>query len=106
MKKLLTLLAVTFLVSSLATVVIAESNGPTEVKFTPKIGTVTFNHSAHQGRSDCTSCHHTGDYAQCKSCHGIDSKAPKSKVAFHKQCKTCHKETKKGPTSCKECHIK
>ena len=106
MKKLLILLAVTFLLSSLATVAIAQSNGPIEVKFTPKIGTVTFNHAAHQGRADCTSCHHTGDYAQCKSCHGVDPNAPKSKVAFHKQCKTCHKETKKGPTSCKECHIK
>ncbi|MFK5927519.1 MAG: cytochrome c3 family protein [Desulfuromusa sp.] len=106
MKKLLILLTATILISSIATVVIAVTNGPTEVKYTPKMGTVTFNHAAHQARTDCSTCHHTEDYAQCKSCHGVDQKAPKAKVAYHKQCKSCHKELKKGPTKCKECHIK
>ncbi|MDX2495373.1 MAG: cytochrome c3 family protein [Desulfuromusa sp.] len=106
MKKLMILLAATILVSSIATIGVAETKGPEEIKFTPKMGTVTFNHSVHQNRTDCATCHHTGDYAQCKSCHGVDPKAPKAKNAYHKTCKDCHKELKKGPTKCKECHIK
>ncbi|MDX2479722.1 MAG: cytochrome c3 family protein [Desulfuromusa sp.] len=106
MKKLLILLTATILVSSIATVVVAVSNGPAEIKFTPKMGTVTFDHTAHQSLTDCSTCHHTGEYAQCKSCHDIDPKAPKAKDAYHKLCKDCHKEMAKGPTKCKECHIK
>ncbi len=106
MKKLMILLTATILVSSIATVVVAVTNGPAEIKYTAKIGTVTFNHTAHQELAECATCHHTGDYNQCKSCHGIDPHAPKPKDAYHKQCKDCHKELKKGPTKCKECHIK
>ncbi|WP_321371429.1 cytochrome c3 family protein [uncultured Desulfuromusa sp.] len=106
MKKLLTLLTATIFASILTTAAIAETKGPNEVQYTPKMGTVTFNHVEHQGRADCATCHHTGDYAQCKSCHGIDKNAPKSKDAFHNLCKDCHKEMKKGPAKCKECHIK
>lgn len=91
---------------SLATTVIAVTKGPPEVKYSPKMGSVTFNHEAHQSQSDCATCHHTGDFAQCKSCHGVDQQAPKAKDAYHKLCKDCHKEAKKGPTKCKECHIK
>ncbi|MCK5913925.1 MAG: cytochrome c3 family protein [Desulfuromusa sp.] len=106
MKKLLIMLTATILVSSIATVVIAVATGPAEIKYEPKMGTVTFNHSDHQQLTDCATCHHTGEYAQCKSCHGVDQSAPKVKNAYHKQCKDCHKEMKKGPTKCKECHIK
>lgn len=106
MKKVMSLLTATFLVLAVATFIIAATTGPEEIKYTPKMGTVTFNHTAHQGQTDCATCHHTGDYAQCKSCHGVDSTAPKAKEAYHKMCKSCHKELKKGPTKCKECHIK
>ena len=106
MNKLLTLLTATLLVASLATVVVAVTNGPEEVKFTPKMGTVTFNHTAHQGLTDCATCHHTGDYAQCNSCHDVAQNAPKVKDAFHKLCKDCHVEQNNGPTKCKECHVK
>ena len=106
MKKLFILLAATVFVSFVTTAVIAATNGPSEVKFTPKMGTVTFNHTAHQGLTECSTCHHTGDYVQCKSCHGVKKNAPKAKNAFHKRCKDCHKKLKKGPTKCKECHIK
>lgn len=106
MKKLLILLTAAILVSSITTVVIAVSTGPAEIKYEPKMGVVTFDHSGHQKLTDCITCHHTGDYAQCKSCHGVDPNAPKAKLAYHKQCKDCHKEMKKGPTKCKECHIK
>lgn len=81
-------------------------NGPPEVKFTPKMGTVTFPHAAHQSRTDCATCHHTGDYAQCKSCHGVKAEAPKSKDAYHNLCQGCHKTMQQGPTKCKECHVK
>ncbi|MCK4503360.1 MAG: cytochrome c3 family protein [Desulfuromonadales bacterium] len=112
MKQLLVLTAATIMISFCATtaiVVAAEPTAPsppTEVQYTPKIGKVTFNHSSHQQVTECSTCHHTGNYAQCKSCHGIDEKAPKSKVAYHNQCKDCHKEMKQGPTGCKECHVK
>jgi mono/diheme cytochrome c family protein len=106
MKKIMMLLTVTILVSAFATITLATTKGPEEVKYTPKMGTVTFNHAAHQGRTDCATCHHNEGFDQCKSCHGVDAKAPKAKDAFHKTCKSCHKELKKGPTKCKECHIK
>lgn len=107
MKKLLILLTAIMLVSAVASVVVAVTTGPNQIQFTPAIGTVTFDHTIHQSRTtDCSTCHHTGDYAQCKSCHGIDPAAPKSKNAYHKLCQDCHKEMAKGPTKCKECHIK
>ena len=108
MKKFLILLTALILLSSIATVVIAATttNGPAEVKYSSKMGAVTFNHAAHQELSDCVTCHHTGDYVQCKSCHGVDQNTLKAKNAYHKQCKNCHKKMKKGPTKCKECHIK
>ena len=106
MKKVMSLLTTTFLILAFATIIFAATTGPEEIKYTPKMGTVTFNHTAHQGQTDCATCHHTGDYAQCKSCHGVNSKTPKAKDAYHKTCKSCHKELKRGPTKCKECHIK
>lgn len=106
MKRIMRLLTVAILVSAFVTTVFAATKGPEEIQYTPKMGTVTFNHTAHQSRTDCATCHHSGDYAQCKSCHGVDEKAPKTKDAYHKTCKSCHKELKKGPTKCKECHIK
>lgn len=106
MKKLIILCVTIILVSSIVSMVMADTNGPPEVKYTPKMGTVTFAHAAHQALTVCATCHHTGDYAQCKSCHGIDPNAPAAKDVYHKQCKECHNELKKGPTKCKECHIK
>lgn len=106
MMKNLTITLTAFIFAFTATLVAAQNNGPPEVTYSPKMGTVTFNHTQHQAAADCATCHHTGDYASCKSCHGVDPKAPKAKVAFHKQCKDCHKELKQGPTKCKECHIK
>ena len=106
MKKLTIILTAAILLSTFAIISFATEKGPDEIKFTPKMGTVTFNHTAHQGRTDCTTCHHTGEFSQCKSCHGVDSAAPKAKDAYHKTCKNCHKKLKKGPTKCKECHIK
>jgi hypothetical protein len=106
MKKKMFVLTATIGIILIATFIYAADNGPEKVTYEVKMGTVTFDHAAHQKRSECSTCHHTGDYAKCKSCHGTDTKAPKAKDAYHKNCKSCHKELKKGPTKCKECHIK
>ncbi len=106
MKKFTVLLTTTIAIVTLTTTSFAIPNGPETVTYSPKMGTVTFNHQAHQKQTECSTCHHTEGYAKCKSCHGVDAKAPKAKNAFHKSCKSCHKTMKKGPTKCKECHIK
>ncbi len=82
-------------VCTAATVVIAQSQGPEEIKYPVKMGTVSFNHAGHQQTIDCASCHHTGDYISCKNCHGVKTGIPTAKNAFHDQCKSCHKEQKK-----------
>ncbi|WP_303722367.1 cytochrome c3 family protein, partial [Malonomonas rubra] len=79
--------------------------GPASIKMEAKMGTITLDHAKHQGLTECTTCHHTGEYAACKTCHDAKPEAPKSKTAFHKVCKDCHKD-KGGPTKCKECHVK
>ncbi len=94
------------LITLSTTLAFAQTDGPAEIKYPSKMGTVTFDHTTHQTSVDCATCHHTGEYVSCKSCHGVDAKAPKAKMAFHKQCKSCHKEQKQGPTKCKECHVK
>jgi len=97
---------VLLMVFTLGTFAIA-TDGPTEVKFKVKMGTVTFNHAKHATEiNDCLVCHHTGKPEACKTCHGVDKAAPSAKKAFHKTCKTCHKKSKAGPTKCKECHVK
>jgi len=108
MKKLVVLLAVIAFVATTSMVAFAN-NGPAEVKYDTKMGTVTFPHAAHQAQfKDCKTCHHKGvDAGKCTKCHlAKKGDAPKAKDAFHKQCKGCHKDMKKGPTKCKECHVK
>ena len=109
MRQLL-ILTVTIFISSILTTAIAtaiETNVetiPTVVEYPTKLGMVTFSHENHQLVSECSSCHHTGDNIQCKTCHGIDKEIPSTKVAYHNQCKGCHSTNKLGPTSCKQCH--
>ena len=105
MKKFLVLLVVAAFVGT-ALIAVASDKGPAEIKLEAKMGTVTFNHAAHQGLvPDCATCHHTGGFEACTSCHD-GTKAPKSKDAFHKTCIDCHKKEAKGPSKCKECHVK
>lgn len=104
MKKMLVLLAIVALVATTAFVAVAD-NGPASIKMEVKMGAVTLDHTKHQGLTDCATCHHTGDYVSCKSCHGAKPEAPKSKKAYHKLCKDCHKK-QSGPTKCKGCHVK
>ena len=105
MKKAVLVLVVAAFLAGFSAFAVAD-NGPAEIKFSAKMGDVTFAHTAHQAKvADCTECHHKGvDAGTCKSCHD-GSKAAKSKDAFHKQCKGCHKKMS-GPTGCKGCHKK
>ncbi len=106
MKKFMILLVALAFISSAAVAVVAADKGPAEVKMPTKMGEITFNHTAHQGRTECATCHHAGvEAGACRSCHGAKADAPKSKKAFHKTCKGCHKKTD-GPTKCKGCHVK
>ena len=106
MKKLFTLLIAVSLVAAIASLVVAANNAPEEVTFSPKIGTVTFNHTQHLAVGDCVSCHHTGDHVSCSSCHGAQPAIATAKDAFHANCIDCHKEVQKGPTGCRDCHVK
>jgi len=108
MKKLLVFLAIVAVVGT-AFAAIAADNGPAEIKLDKaKMGVVTFQHATHQGLTECKTCHHTGGYETCDSCHGekADGAKLKYKDAIHNTCKGCHKEMKKGPTKCKGCHVK
>jgi len=108
MKKLIVLLMVLAFIGT-AFVAMAQDKGPASIKLDKaKTGVVTFDHAKHQGLTECKTCHHTGGFEKCDSCHGKkdDGKKIKYKTAIHKNCKGCHKEMKKGPTKCKECHVK
>ena len=106
MKKMILLLMVTAFVAATAFVAIAD-NGSAVIELEAKMGTVTLDHTKHQGLTECATCHHTGKKTEsCKSCHDAKPEAPKSKAVFHKLCKDCHKKNKPAPTKCKGCHIK
>ena len=105
MKKMLVLLAVAALVATTAFVAVAQDKGPASIKMDVKMGAITLDHTKHQGLTDCATCHHTGGFEACKTCHGAKPEAPKAKKAFHKLCKDCHKKND-GPTKCKGCHVK
>ncbi len=105
MKKLLVLFIVAAVFGTAFFAYAADK--PAQVTYEVKMGKVSFDHTKHEGVTDCATCHHTEGEATCKSCH-MEKKgdAPKAKDAFHKNCKGCHKSMKKGPTKCKECHVK
>lgn len=104
-RNLLKLLVATLLVAGpLLTGALAEK--PDQVEFDTKMGTVSFNHSVHQQSADCVSCHHSGDFTSCKSCHGVDANAPTAKAAFHGLCIDCHTAESRGPTKCMSCHVR
>lgn len=88
----------TLLLTFAFTVAIAqemESDGV--FTFETKMGTVTFDHTAHQEAWSCDACHPA--FPQKYD----DSISIKDEA--HKTCKACHQENG-GPTSCKTCHVK
>ena len=108
MKKFLVVLFVVAFVCT-ALVAVAQEKGAAQIKLDKaKMGVVTFEHAQHQSLTDCKTCHHTGTYAACDSCHGdkADGKKLDYKKAIHENCQGCHKKEGKGPTKCKECHVK
>ena len=68
--------------------------------FTNKMGTVTFNHTAHQTREaqNCAACHPPFEQKY--------DDAVLVKDLAHSTCKACHTERTGGPTKCKDCHVK
>lgn len=122
-KKIVLCLAVVAMVCGFAAISVA-GEGPETVNIeTPKKSksTVPFQHWAHQGKMECSACHHTanadgtrgayvaGKEAKCASCHDgsmANKKVATAKKAAHVNCKGCHKSGKKGPTKCGDCHIK
>jgi len=65
--------------------------------FSAMMGTVTFQHKAHQERlKDCSICHE-------KDPGKMDNF---DKDFAHKTCKGCHADKGAGPTKCSECHKK
>ena len=67
------------------------------IELPASMGKVTFSHSGHQARYDCTKCHSNSSGGRIIGF---------GKDWAHKTCKGCHTEIKQGPTSCKECHKK
>ena len=89
MKKIVAAVALTlaFAVSAMA----ADT-----VTYTPKFGTITFDHKGHSGRIACKECHGEGTPAKV---------IVAGKEKGHALCKSCH-DAKKVPGSCKGCHKK
>lgn len=77
-----------------------------------KQGTITFGHGEHEGRLECTTCHHEMEDPQgaaqaCRACHNPQATDTfDAKKAFHLQCLGCHKQEAGGPTKCVGCHVK
>lgn len=122
-KKIVLCLAVVAMVCGFAASSMA-GDGPENITIeTPKKSksTVPFQHWTHQGRMECSACHHTknddgtkgayaaGKEAKCATCHDgsiANKKVATAKKAAHVNCKGCHKAEKKGPTKCSACHKK
>ena len=106
----------------------AQEKGPETVVLSGSpLGSVTFQHAAHQELTDCSTCHHesrpekplTAEHQACTDCHVKEPVAPmttSTRDAFHDQtakagtCVGCHvqaaAEGKTVPTKCTDCHKK
>lgn len=121
MKKLLTIITVSLLISGIYSVfafAADEPKAPIKITNFGKMAAVTFTHSTHKKELKCKTCHHKEDSGNFKcgtaACHQAEpGKALKIKDAAHKekvgQCWSCHfaassKVTK--PMKCKDCHSK
>jgi hypothetical protein len=101
----------------------AEPPGPDTVRYTPKLGTVTFTHAKHAKSSECVACHHesrperpsTKPHQACGACHVAEPVPPMTtdlRNAFHNTstksgvCFDCHKAAASTtvPTACGDCH--
>ena len=112
MKVFFVVLAVLFVTLTINAHQAADAVYPTELtqnaddqvfKFTNKMGTVTFNHSAHQLRvDDCSKCHPPFEQKYDDNVLIKDN--------AHKTCIACHKEHAQNghpaPVKCTECHQK
>ena len=73
---------------------------------------VVFNHTAHAGRADCSSCHHNQSMEhRCGYCHRAETLegVPSMEDAAHREgvgkCWVCHlKEKAPRALDCEDCH--
>lgn len=109
--------------------IFAADMGPAEMTLqatvdpakTPK--PARFPHAEHQGRLQCSDCHHGKNDSgaqvaysdgqkieKCETCHNSSSGMPKNletfKNAAHALCKNCHKENSNDLAKCSVCHVK
>jgi hypothetical protein len=90
MKKIVSVVALTlvFAVSAIAADKVVYNKA--------KLGAVTFDHKAHQGRAECKACH-----------EGKPAKIVIDKTVAHVLCKDCHKAKNVGvEEKCGFCHKK
>lgn len=93
MKNIVTMVAMTVILAA-STAMAAD-----QVVYNAKNGTtITFNHKAHQARTECKACHG----------QGAPTKIVIEGKQAHALCLDCHKKTNNGKISgaCKECHKK
>ena len=127
MKKVLVILGISTLAIVASGLMVVAGDEMTIDACDNKKSAVTFPHTAHEGLTECTTCHHTdeglvagGEAELCSSCHlePEDAATPKcsemsmSKNPYHKTCIKCHKDAvkedaeSKAPTKCDGCHPK
>jgi hypothetical protein len=127
MKKVLVLLGIGALVIAASGLMAAADDVIVIDDCANKKSGVSFPHKAHEGLTECSTCHHTqeglaagGEAEKCSSCHlePEDAATPKcsemsmSKNPYHKSCIACHKDAvkenaeSKAPTKCDGCHPK
>jgi hypothetical protein len=127
MRKVLVLLGISALVIAASGLMVVAGDTITIDGCANKKSAVTFPHKAHEGLTECSTCHHTqeglaegGEAETCMSCHlePEDAATPKcsemsmSKNPYHKSCIPCHKDEvkknaeSKAPTKCDGCHPK
>ncbi|HSH69567.1 MAG TPA: cytochrome c3 family protein [Deferrisomatales bacterium] len=100
----------------LGTVLVASTAAFAGQNLTPtnygEMEPVVFNHTAHAGRADCSSCHHTKSQEhRCGYCHKAEATGdvPSLEDAAHREgagkCWACHlKEKAKRVLDCEDCH--
>ena len=85
----------------LSLMLVGNASATDTYEYTGK-GTVTFTHTEHGKKMDCSACHTTATPEKI---------AIENKKQGHDLCLACHKTEKKqgnkaAPTSCKQCHVK
>ena len=123
MRKVLVLLGISALVIAASGLMVVAGDTITIDGCANKKSAVVFPHKAHEGLTECSTCHHTQEgltadseeaVEECISCHlepEVDGTPRCGEMSlkrnpYHINCVGCHKEQSAGPTKCDECHPK